>query len=125
MSTHAVGIYVFDEVEVLDFAGPFEVFSTASRVERRHLSDQAPAFSVTLIATRPAPYRAGRVPGGPSSSFADTRRRLLIVPGRGFARARAQRRRDWIRAHRSSTPLIARSHRRVSAAARRLLVGGA
>ena len=27
-----VGIYLFDEVEVLDFAGPFEVFSTASRV---------------------------------------------------------------------------------------------
>ena len=24
-----VGIYIFDEVEVLDFAGPFEVFSTA------------------------------------------------------------------------------------------------
>ena len=27
-----VGIYLFDEVEILDFAGPFEVFSTASRV---------------------------------------------------------------------------------------------
>ena len=30
-----VGIYIFDEVEVLDFAGPFEVFSTAARVSRR------------------------------------------------------------------------------------------
>ena len=30
-----VGIFVFDEVEVLDFAGPFEVFSTASRVRAR------------------------------------------------------------------------------------------
>ena len=30
--TLTVGIYLFDEVEVLDFAGPFEVFSTASRV---------------------------------------------------------------------------------------------
>ncbi|MEW6404617.1 MAG: DJ-1/PfpI family protein, partial [Chloroflexota bacterium] len=29
--TYNVGIYLFDEVEVLDFAGPFEVFSTASR----------------------------------------------------------------------------------------------
>jgi transcriptional regulator GlxA family with amidase domain len=27
-----VGIYVYDQAEVLDFAGPFEVFSTASRV---------------------------------------------------------------------------------------------
>jgi len=27
-----VCIYVFDGVEVLDFAGPFEVFATAGRV---------------------------------------------------------------------------------------------
>ena len=27
-----VGILLFDDVEVLDFAGPFEVFSTASRM---------------------------------------------------------------------------------------------
>lgn len=28
----SVGIYLFDNVEVLDFAGPYEVFTTASRV---------------------------------------------------------------------------------------------
>lgn len=33
--TRAVGIYVFDEVEVLDFSGPFEVFSVANRVAAR------------------------------------------------------------------------------------------
>lgn len=27
-----IGIYIYDEAEVLDFSGPFEVFSTASRV---------------------------------------------------------------------------------------------
>lgn len=27
-----IGIYIYDQAEVLDFAGPFEVFSTASRV---------------------------------------------------------------------------------------------
>lgn len=27
-----VGIYIYDQAEVLDFSGPFEVFSTASRV---------------------------------------------------------------------------------------------
>jgi putative intracellular protease/amidase len=27
-SIHTVGILLFDDVEVLDFAGPFEVFST-------------------------------------------------------------------------------------------------
>ena len=30
-----LGIYLFDEVEVLDFAGPFEVFNTASRLVHR------------------------------------------------------------------------------------------
>ena len=25
-----IGIYIYDQAEVLDFAGPFEVFSTAS-----------------------------------------------------------------------------------------------
>jgi transcriptional regulator GlxA family with amidase domain len=29
-----VGIYIFDNVEVLDFAGPYEVFTCASRVHR-------------------------------------------------------------------------------------------
>ncbi len=29
-----VGIYIYDQAEVLDFAGPFEVFSTASRLCR-------------------------------------------------------------------------------------------
>jgi len=44
-----VGIYIFDEVEVLDFAGPFEVFSTASRVFQRLQPDSAPPFSVFTV----------------------------------------------------------------------------
>jgi hypothetical protein len=38
--TIAVVVYVFDNVEVLDFAGPFEVFTTASRVFRRRSPGQ-------------------------------------------------------------------------------------
>lgn len=30
-----IGIYVFDEMEVLDFAGPYEVLTTAARVQSR------------------------------------------------------------------------------------------
>ena len=30
--TRTVGIYVFDNVEVLDYAGPYEVFTCADRV---------------------------------------------------------------------------------------------
>ncbi|MCP4370996.1 MAG: DJ-1/PfpI family protein [Deltaproteobacteria bacterium] len=39
-----IGIYIYDKAEVLDFSGPFEVFTTASRV----CSDAEP-FKVFLI----------------------------------------------------------------------------
>lgn len=39
-----IGIYIYDEAEVLDFSGPFEVFSTASRV-----SNAPNPFSVFLV----------------------------------------------------------------------------
>lgn len=43
-----VGIFVFDEVEVLDCCGPFEVFSVANRVSS--LRNGTPPFVVSLIA---------------------------------------------------------------------------
>jgi transcriptional regulator GlxA family with amidase domain len=48
--TRSVGIYLFDDVEVLDFAGPFEVFSTASRVKLRLQPEAARPFEVFTIA---------------------------------------------------------------------------
>jgi len=45
-----VGIYIYDEVEVLDFAGPYEVFSTASRVFARSQPDASAPFTVGLLA---------------------------------------------------------------------------
>ncbi len=48
-----VRILIFPEVEILDFAGPFEVFSVASRVARRDGWLNHPAFIVdTVAATR-------------------------------------------------------------------------
>jgi transcriptional regulator GlxA family with amidase domain len=44
-----VGIYLYDEVEVLDFAGPFEVFSTAARLHRRDHPGDEPLFEVSTI----------------------------------------------------------------------------
>jgi len=46
-----IGIYIYDEAEVLDFSGPFEVFSTAKRL-------QANNWNVFLIAERVEPVRA-------------------------------------------------------------------
>ncbi len=47
-----VAILIFDEVEVLDFAGPFEVFAVA------RLSDGTPPFNVYTVAEKPEPVLA-------------------------------------------------------------------
>jgi transcriptional regulator GlxA family with amidase domain len=54
-----IGLLVFDDVELLDVAGPYEVFTTASRVLSRSQPSSSPAlFSVTTIARRPGPVQA-------------------------------------------------------------------
>ena len=53
-----VAILIFDEVEVLDFAGPFEVFSVATRVALRDGDHREPPFDVGLCAKTLAPVRA-------------------------------------------------------------------
>ena len=52
--TIQVGIYVFDNVEVLDFAGPYEVFTCATRVNR----DDVPLFNVFTVGETLSPVRA-------------------------------------------------------------------
>jgi len=47
-----VGIYVYDEVEVLDFAGPYEVFTTAARVKARQKPNSPELFNVFLVAEK-------------------------------------------------------------------------
>jgi transcriptional regulator GlxA family with amidase domain len=42
-----IGIYIYDDAEVLDFSGPFEVFSTASR-----FLEEKNKFNVFLIAEK-------------------------------------------------------------------------
>jgi transcriptional regulator GlxA family with amidase domain len=44
-----VGIYIYDHAEVLDFSGPFEVFTTASRVAA---GQGEPPFNTFLISER-------------------------------------------------------------------------
>ena len=81
--TLAVGIYLFDEVEVLDFAGPFEVFSTASRVSAWLYPDAPKPFEVTTIAQEPrlVTARAG-LKVYPSRTFTNHPSiDVLIIPG--------------------------------------------
>jgi transcriptional regulator GlxA family with amidase domain len=48
--TRNVGIYIFDEIEVLDLGGPFEVFSTAARMKLRLQPGAEKPFEVFMIA---------------------------------------------------------------------------
>ncbi len=48
MST-LVHILMFDQVEALDFAGPYEVFTTASRVHARSHADTPSLFTVACV----------------------------------------------------------------------------
>ncbi len=78
-----VGIYVYPEVEVLDFAGPFEVFSTASRVTRRLHPDAPPPFEAILVAAQPGPVKArAGFTVVPDATLADhPPLDVLLVPG--------------------------------------------
>ena len=81
------GILIFDGVEVLDFAGPFEVFSrtrTVPGVESRREEASAP-FRVFTVAKTVAPVTAvGGLVVQPHVSFDDAPAiDLLLVPG-GF-----------------------------------------
>ncbi len=73
-----VGVYLFPEVELLDFAGPCEVFTTANR-----LAPEGAPFSVFSVADRrrPVTSRAGVVIQ-PDYPFADHPPiDVLLVPG--------------------------------------------
>jgi transcriptional regulator GlxA family with amidase domain len=81
--TQRVGIFVFDEMEVLDFAGPFEVFTTATRVHALTRRAGPAPFSVFTVGQSLAPVKArAGLKVTPSQSFATHPPiDLLIIPG--------------------------------------------
>ena len=98
-----VAILLFEDVEVLDFAGPFEVFSRTRLepgVESRR-SDASAPFNVFTVARDARPLKAtGGLEVTPSYSFADTPSiDLLVVPGGFGTRALLEDdvTLDWIR----------------------------
>ena len=78
-----IGIYLFPEVEALDFAGPFEVFTTACRVSKRLFPAQDAPFQVFSVSESSAvvQVRAGlRIT--PDYTFNNHPKiDLLVVPG--------------------------------------------
>jgi transcriptional regulator GlxA family with amidase domain len=100
MKPRLVGILIFHDVEVLDFAGPFEVFSVTRLSEDRRREEPSP-FEVKLIAERNEPIEAS---GGlrviPDYDLDNCPRLdILVVPGGWGTRKEINNDRliNWIR----------------------------
>lgn len=82
MSALRVVILAFDGVEALDFAGPFEVFTTASRVSQRMQPGTAAPFEVVSAALgQPVQARAGLQLLANHTLADSPQADVLVVPG--------------------------------------------
>src|SRR5262245_9125339 len=82
-TTRTLASLIFEDVEVLDFCGPFEVFSVANRFT------DPPAFHVFTVAETPGPVlRRGGLSVNPHHRLADCPRPdlLLVLGGQGTQR---------------------------------------
>ena len=90
-----VAILIFDDVEVLDFCGPFEVFAVTGRQEGEQ------PFNVYTVAEKPGPISArGGLSVNPRYTLVDCPPPdILVVPG-GYGTRRVMNNQsliDWIR----------------------------
>jgi transcriptional regulator GlxA family with amidase domain len=86
-----VGILLFDDVEVLDFAGPFEVFSRTRLTpgaDSRRSEDSAPFHVFTIAKTKQLIRAIGNLKVQPDFSFGDAPHiDVVVVPGGWGSRA--------------------------------------
>lgn len=94
-----VAIVVYPEVELLDFAGPGEVFAAT------HTKD-GPAFNVYLVAETRAPlWSLGFVQLTPQYTLADCPKPdIVVVPGGSVPES--QKLRDWVKAQSKQAELM-------------------
>jgi len=104
MSSRHVAIAVFDDVEVLDFAGPFEVFSVTS------WQQEVKPFQVSLVAEKLQPVIArNQFSVNPHFTY-DTHppADIVLVPG-GFGTRREMHNPvllNWVKRHAVSAELV-------------------
>jgi transcriptional regulator GlxA family with amidase domain len=102
--TRTVAVLLFDDVEVLDFAGPFEVFGVTGKREN------ATPFNVCTVAEEHGIISARNgLAVSPTHSFADCPPvDILVVPG-GYGTRREMHNElviDWIRVQAATAELI-------------------
>ena len=82
MARKRIGIVVFEDIEVLDFCGPFEVFS-ATRLDEEKRREEPSPFEVLLVAEKIAPVvTSGGMKVIPDHAFTSCPTLdILVVPG--------------------------------------------
>jgi transcriptional regulator GlxA family with amidase domain len=82
MEKKRVGIVLFENIEILDFCGPFEVFSATRLNEERRREDPSP-FEVLLVAEKNGPLvTTGGMKVIPDHTFESCPKLdVLVVPG--------------------------------------------
>lgn len=98
-----VAILLFPDVEVLDFAGPFEVFSVAA------LTAEPAAFKVVTVAAAAPIVTIGGLRVTPDYGFDDCPQAdLLLLPGGAGSRAAMRDKRvlDWVQQQASEAEIV-------------------
>jgi len=109
MKRLTTGIYVFPDVEVLDFCGPFEVFSV-TRIDGTNRREELSPFDVFLVAESAEAIKAtGGMRVVPDHTFETCPQLdLLVVPGGWGTRRDVENPRvvDWVRRQAANAELV-------------------
>ena len=101
MERKRVGIVLFEDVEVLDFCGPFEVFSVTRLNEEKRREEPSP-FEVLLVAERPgAVTTTGGMKVLPHHTFENCPRLDIVLAPGGWGTRKELKNPimlDWLRA---------------------------
>ena len=110
MDRKRVGIVVFNDIEVLDFCGPFEVFSVTRLSDANRRESPSP-FEVLLVAEREGPIKTyGGMTVTPNCTFATCPPLdVLVVPGGWGTREELKNPAmlDWLRARGGAVETLA------------------
>lgn len=104
MTQRNVAILLFNDVEVLDFAGPFEVFSVTSE-----LNEDKPFRVYTIAETKETIRAKNGLSVNPEYALTDCPSpHILIIPGGSGSRETMKRSTilDWIKTHSQKAELV-------------------
>ncbi len=109
MERKSVGIVIFDDVEVLDFCGPFEVFSV-TRLDIEKKREEPSPFEVFLVAEKSGHViTTGGMKVIPDYTFKSCPKMdILVVPG-GFGTRRELKNPvmlDWLKARSAEVEIL-------------------